>query len=173
MALVITLTALFAIIWVAGIIWSNYAYNHNKDENVFIIINIMRFGGFIGMLFCFMWVVELHARPIKQRQMVNCPLNGEHTLRKMSTSSGISGYFILGSGSIQTEMIARFAWNNNGIYQISEIDVKKMRIIIANIDTPFVIFDVEWPCDDGIESFNGITVYCRERDFPQDLNINL
>lgn len=119
---------------------------------------------------------------------------GKHELLKFNqhnnqrtTSSGV--FFLIGGSShseTTVESKVRFMWKiYTGEYIVSEIDVRKIRIIINNsVKSPYITLHMK---DRGMFSkgdfdensninlelmmyCNYITVYCSETDCPKDIN---
>lgn len=116
---------------------------------------------------------------------------GNHELRKMLTTKGIkgsavlSGFFVLGTGSINgdsrtsTDLFVTFSWKgNDGTYMVSTLPVSKFRFAFDDtVSKPTVKF--RWrPCyencdDDKDALIEYVVLTCRSQDWPRDVVLPL
>ena len=115
---------------------------------------------------------------------------GYYNLRRFKSSvrenSKFSGAFFLivgaASGSSKQELMTTFSWeSNNNSYIISELPVTKIQVKIdSTIINPYISFNWDpfnWDfniknINDKFYSVNYITVYCKEEDFPYDIQLS-
>lgn len=131
-------------------------------------LSVFIFVGIVGYL------IESQNEPSYKLREDNCPLKGFHSLRKIKSSSQIDGFFILGTGGINQEMVTNFAWDTGlGYYKVSSISLSKVKFVITNTSTPYIKFNIIGRCRDGLDSFDSITVFCKDSDFPQQIDTSL
>jgi hypothetical protein len=152
-------------------------YLRNKDNiSDFLSLTI----GGSGCVLCVFILIflgagfgRLHNNKINIHAMKTCPLNGSHELRRLNNGSTISGYFIFGTGSINTDLTTYFSWDTGlGYYKTSTISVTKIRWVIGNVEKPYIEFSIDNNCQDQLDSFDGITVHLKEEDFPKNINLS-
>lgn len=122
----------------------------------------------------------------EQPNKVDEILKGNHELRKFKTitQEGYSwnaGYFLIagkGSGSSYKDIKASFSWKmNTGEYEISEIELSKIRVRIDNtVTTPYITFNWDYGRITNLEHIllsyvNYITITCKEEDYPVNIKI--
>lgn len=126
----------------------------------------------------------------KEQTYFEKEFSGKHTLRSFkvresSQSSFSASYFLIfggASGSSEQMTKVRFAWKmNSGTYAISEIEANRIRVAFNDtIQTPYITFYSKYPdwdedlnsVMDRINQIGYITVYCKEEDFPMEINLN-
>ena len=106
---------------------------------------------------------------------------GTHVLRKIASNSSqkssiSGGYFLFGgsiSGESKTVTNIKFCFQNNqGDYEFKTIDYNDLRVHLdSTIQNPYIVFklsDIRFYCNADIEY---VTIYCRDEDFPKNLEI--
>ncbi len=116
---------------------------------------------------------------------------GQHELRKMTTTTGVrgssvlSGFFILGTGGVDgkgemsTDLFVTFAWKgNDGTYIVSTLPVSKFRFAFDEEATkPTVKFrwrPCNYNCDDEKDKLiEYVVLTCKARDWPSSVQLPL
>jgi hypothetical protein len=151
-----------------------------------LLLAVLVVFGVVGLLtYSGIKSIEKVREPSKSEQL----FSGTHELRKFKviTETGTkwsSSYFLVAgsaSGKTVSDTRVSFSWKlNNGMYAISELPLSKIRVMINDsIQKPYVKF--RWGGmmfnTNQIEDYMNhdviyMVVYCKESDFPMEININ-